>query len=132
MLKFHSPFSLLHHCLNQLTSDAEIKMLHGKRAVCVSGHMTVMWGSCDLPLQVFGGSVSVIYDDSAETVSIEVSVMWLDCESHMMSYDCHTQWDADSVTDMYADAVLSVILQIVSDPNSLQGVFYVHCVEGVL
>ncbi|CAI8036078.1 Cleavage and polyadenylation specificity factor subunit 3 [Geodia barretti] len=79
MLKFHSPFSLLHHCLNQLTSDAEIKMLHGKRAVCV-----------------FGGSVSVIYDDSAETVSIE--------------------WDADSVTDMYADAVLSVILQIVSDP----------------
>ena len=42
-----------------------------------------------------------------------------------------TQWDADSVTDMYADAVLSVILQIVSDPNSLQGVFSGRCV-GVL
>jgi cleavage and polyadenylation specificity factor subunit 3 len=60
MLKFHSPFSLLHHCLRQLSSDAEIRMLHGKKAVVV-----------------FGGAVTVIHDEVTETVSIEVSHMSL-------------------------------------------------------
>lgn len=42
------------------------------------------------------------------------------------AHDCHLQWDADSVTDMYADAVLSVIFQVTANPHSLQGV----CVGG--
>ena len=45
MLKFHSPFSLLHHCLRQLSSETEIRMLHGKKAIVVSG-------SCDEHVQV--------------------------------------------------------------------------------
>ena len=34
----------------------------------------------------------------------------------------HPQWTADSVNDMYADAVLAVILQIESNPKGMEGV----------
>ena len=32
----------------------------------------------------------------------------------------HLQWSADSVNDMYADAVLVMVLQIESNPHGLQ------------
>ena len=38
----------------------------------------------------------------------------------------HKQWTADSVNDMYADAVLAVILQIESNPRELESTFNIQ------
>jgi len=81
MLHFSAPFALLFHYLQQLSSDAELIVIHGRKAI-----------------RMFDGAISVVQEETA--VAIE--------------------WTADSVNDMYADAVLAVILQIESNPRELE------------
>lgn len=40
-----------------------------------------------------------------------------------LTYESFQQWTANSVNDMYADAVLAVILQVESNPMAAQGIF---------
>ena len=94
-------------------------------AVCVYNNDILLHIQIYCVVQVFEGSVSVIYDDSAQTVSIEASHVTIHPIT-LLSHDL--QWDADSMTDMYADGVLSVILQVISDPDSIQGIHNVQFV----
>lgn len=41
----------------------------------------------------------------------------------MLTELCSFQWVANPVNDMYADAVLAVILQVESNPTTAQGLF---------
>ena len=80
-------------------------------------------------LQLFKGAVTVVLEDGSNSVAIEV--MDLDCDLYQFPWQLlivPAQWTADSVTDMYADAVLAVVLQIQSNPDGLEGVLeYALC-----
>lgn len=81
MLHFAAPFSLLFHHLQQLSSDALLIVLHGKRAI-----------------RLFDNAIVVTQEEKAVTI----------------------EWTADSLSDMYADAVLAAILQIECNQDVLE------------
>lgn len=80
VVSYHGTFSLLRHCLEQLTGDVEQLTSQGKSALKVFKAVTLIQGK--------------------ENVNVE--------------------WIANAVNDMYADAVLTVILQVESNPAAVQ------------
>ena len=70
---------------------------------------------------MFDGAISVLQEDNA--VAIEVLCHMTSCDPFWLPWQLISsiQWTADSVSDMYADAVLAVILQIESNPDGFKG-----------
>ena len=84
-----------------------------------------------LIVQMFDGAVTITKEDS--NIVIEVIKLHFHALGSVHGKSCctctciywqfspsHLQWSADSVNDMYADAVLVMVLQIESNPHGLQ------------
>ncbi|XP_046860569.1 cleavage and polyadenylation specificity factor subunit 3-like [Xenia sp. Carnegie-2017] len=80
IIAYHGPFSLLYHCLMQLTNDIELFEQPENSTLKVFNAVTVTQGK--------------------NCVIVE--------------------WIANAVNDMYADAILTVILQVDSNPTAVQ------------
>ena len=76
---------------------------------------------------MFGGAVTITKEDSNIVIEVKylsfIIIMrgWHQNFYHYNDlFAFHLQWSADSVNDMYADAVLVMVLQIESNPHGLQ------------
>ena len=73
---------------------------------------------------MFGGAISVMHTGSH--VTIEVNYYY---NYYYFLFITIIQWTADATNDMYADAVLSVILQVSSQPKRFGGTCNTDCIH---